>query len=182
MLKESKILLLSSNLSNLGEGMLGPLFAVFAQNIGGNVLSISWAWATYLIITGILIMILGKFSDRKFKKENLLILGYALTTIFTFGYLLVSSPLELFIVQAGLGVALAFTAPTWGALYAKHIKEDKDGFMWGLAGGQAKLLTGLAILAGGLIVTYFSFNILFISMGFIQLAALIYISQLKKLS
>lgn len=39
------ILLWSSNLWALGEGMLGPLFAVFAQRIGGNILDITWAWS-----------------------------------------------------------------------------------------------------------------------------------------
>ena len=41
----------------LGEGMLGPLFAVFAQRIGGNILDITWAWAIYLGMTGILTIV-----------------------------------------------------------------------------------------------------------------------------
>lgn len=32
----------------LGEGMPDPLFAVFAQRIGGKILDITWAWAIQL--------------------------------------------------------------------------------------------------------------------------------------
>jgi hypothetical protein len=45
MQRKERLLLWSSNLWSLGEGMLGPLFAVFAQGIGGNILDITWAWA-----------------------------------------------------------------------------------------------------------------------------------------
>jgi hypothetical protein len=42
---KKRLLLWISNLWSFGEGMLGPLFAVFAQHVGGNVLDITWAWA-----------------------------------------------------------------------------------------------------------------------------------------
>ena len=41
-----KILLIGANIWYFGEGMMGPLFAVFAEKIGGDILDITWAWAT----------------------------------------------------------------------------------------------------------------------------------------
>ncbi len=178
--KEIKILLFSSNIWYFGEGMLGPLFAVFAEKVGGNILDISWAWATYLIVTGFLLMIIGKISDKKISKERLLVVGYTLNAIFTFGYLFVSSPLHLIIVQAGLGVAVAFSRPTWEALYAKYSDQKKAGFIWGLAGGQGLLLTGFAMIIGGFIVNYLSFTVLFIIMGLIQLIGAFYQAKILK--
>ena len=172
--KRIKILLYGSNLWYLGEGMLGPLFAIFTERIGGDILDVSWAWALYLIIMGALVMIIGKFSDHKIGKERLMVFGYALNAIFTFGYLLVDSPLKLFIVQAGLGVAGAFAMPTWEALYAKYEDKKKGGYEWGLASGEANIIIGVALIIGGLIVTYYSFNALFIIMGCIQVIATIY--------
>jgi hypothetical protein len=57
-------------------------------------------------------------------------------------------------------------------MYARSLKETNDVFAWGLAGGQAQIVTGLASIAGGLIVYYISFNTLFIIMGIIQVRLL----------
>jgi MFS family permease len=117
--RKERVLLWSSNLWSLGEGMLGPLFAVFAQRLGGNILDITWAWAIYLGMTGILTIVVGGVSDRIWQwcgRERLLVAGYALNALCTFGYLLVHTPRDLFLVQAGLGVALAlFLAPLVGS-------------------------------------------------------------------
>jgi len=178
--KKEKTLLYGSNIWNFADGMLGPLFAVFAERIGGNILDISWAWATYLIVTGVFVIIIGKYSDRH-SKEKIMIAGYALTAVFTFSYLLVQSPAHLFLVQAGLGIALALCNPTWYALYDRNSSNRSGGYIWGLADGEAKIMTGLAIILGGLIVNFFSFEMLFIVMGSVQILATIYQSRILRL-
>ena len=160
--------------------MFGPLLAVFTERVGGSILDISWAWATYLIVTSFVIIIVGKISDNKISKEKLMISGYALNVVFTFAYLTVSSPMRLFFVQAGLGVAAALAMPTWQALYAKYEDRKHAGYTWGLADGEAQLITGLAIIIGGLIVNYISFEALFIVMGIIQIVATLYQSQILR--
>jgi MFS family permease len=179
---QTRILLHGSNLWYLGEGMLGPLFAIFAQKIGTNVLDIAWAWATYLIVSGFFIMYIGKLSDTALSKERLMIYGYFLNAFFTFTYLFVDKPFELFFVQMGLGVAMALATPTWNSLYARYEDKKHDGYEWGLAGGEAQIVTGIAVLIGGLLVTAYSFTVLFVVMGCIQLWAALYISQLYRKS
>ncbi|HLD85225.1 MAG TPA: MFS transporter [archaeon] len=175
-----KILLYSSNLWYLSAGMLGPLIAVFTEQVGGSLLDISWAWAIYLIFTGLFIIITGKISDKILGKEKLLILGYWLSAVFTFSYLLVNSTLDLFVVQAGFGIATALATPTWDALYAKYEDKKHDGYTWGLATGEATIINGIAVVIGGLIVTYFSFNYLFATMGIIMSIAAAYQTKIIK--
>ena len=158
--------------------MLGPLFAVFAERIGGSILDISAAWAIYLITTGILIILIGKLSDKKGRQEELVTIGFALNALFTFGYLFVKSPIHLFIVQAGLGIATALSTPTWNSLYAKYEDKKRTSYSWGLAVGQANIATGIAIIIGGLIVAKYSFTMLFIIMGIIQVIAALYQSKI----
>ena len=171
---KERIILYSSDMWYFAAGMLGPLFAVFAEKVGGDVFDISWAYATYLIVTGVLIIVVGKISDIFNNKEKLLVLGYFLNTIFTFSYLFVSTPIHLFIVEAGLGLASALAWPTGDALYAKCEDENKDGYEWGLFTGGEFIVGGLGLIVGGLIVSHFSFKFLFIVMGSIQLIATIY--------
>ncbi len=154
----------------LGEGMLGPLLAVFTQKIGGNILDISWAWAIYLIFYGVLDIIVGKLAD-KVSKEKLMILGYGLNALFTFAYILVHTPMQLFAVQAALGIAAALATPTWDALYDDYSNFKSEGMVWGVAVGTSNIVTGVSILIGGMLIVYASFTMLFIVMGCIQLLA-----------
>lgn len=160
---------------------MGPLFAIFTERIGGSVLDISWAWAVYLGVTGIGVIIVGHLSDVLHRgKERLVIAGYVLNAIVTLSYLFIDSPTQLFLGQAGLGIALALANPTWYALYDRHAPRHATGLFWGLADGQGKIFSALAILAGGFIVQRFSFEALFLTMGVIQLIATLYLARLLK--
>ncbi len=170
MRRETKILLLGSNLWYFGDGLLGPLFAVFAGKVGGDVLDISWAWAVYLVISGFAIIAVGRISDR-ISKEIMMLFGYALNAILTFAYVFVTTPQQLFLLQAAFGLAVALATPTWDALYDQYSKSGKRGATWGIADGTPKITIGVAAFVGGFIVTEFSFNTLFILMGCVQLLA-----------
>ncbi|MEK7181425.1 MAG: MFS transporter [Patescibacteria group bacterium] len=173
-----KILLYADAIWYFGDGMLGPLFAVFTQRIGGDILEITWAWATYLMAGGLLTILVGKISDEKIKKEKLLVLGYALNAVFTFSYLFVSTSAQLFLVQIGMGVAVALATPTWNAVYAKSEDKKIAGLEWGLADGLAQFLSGVAVVIGGLLVSRFSFKALFLVMGIVQTMSALAISQI----
>jgi MFS family permease len=177
---QTKLLLYASNFQNLSEGMLGPLFAVFVGQIGGSVLSISWAWAVYLLVIGFLSIVVGKYSDHPHRKLKLLIIGYILNVVFTLSYLLITSPYQLFITQAGLGIAYALIGPNWGALYARFESKTHDGLVWGLANGEAKILMGIGILIGGAVVHFTSFHLLFFLMALVHLFSLM--ASLKALT
>ena len=176
--KTAKILLLGANIWYFGEGMLGPLYAVFAEKIGGDILDITWAWATYLVFTGVMYIFVGKIINGKKFKEKVMVLGYILNALFTFGYLFVSNPIQLFFVQAGLGLAEAIGTPAWYALYAKNLSDEMDSFAWGLSTGQSQIVTGIAFGIGGLITHFISFEVLFTTMGVIQLVAAAVTAQL----
>lgn len=169
--KKLNILLHSNNIWNFGDGLFGPLFAVFAQKIGGNILDVTWAWAVYLMASGVFTILMGKISDR-YSKEKLMILGYALTAIMSYSYIFASESWHLVLIQIGLGLALAISNPTWYALYSKHVQESgNDGFMWGLSDGMSRLFIAAAILLGGYLVENFSFTVLFLLMGTVQLVS-----------
>jgi sugar phosphate permease len=172
---KTKLLLWGANIWYFGEGLLGPLLAIYTEKIGGDILDISWAWASFLIATGLFYIITGRWINRKSDKtkQRLLVFSYGLNALFTFGYIFISSPAQLFVLQAMLGVSEAIGSPTWDSLYSKSLKDSHDGYAWGLAGGQSQIITGVSVLIGGFMVFYFSFNLLFIIMGIIQIIATI---------
>ena len=178
--KVTKILLIASSLWYFGEGLFGPLFAVYSEKIGGDLLEITWAWAAYLITTGLFYVILGKlFNNSNYKKE-IMVGGYALNTILTFCYIFIRNTEQLLLLQIGLGIAEAVSTPIWDSLFAKHLEDNESSFHWSLANGHTHFVTGIAVAIGGLIANYVSFNALFITMGCIQLIATIIQASLLK--
>lgn len=167
--KNAKILLAGSAVWYFGEGMLGPLFAVFAGRVGGDIFEITWAWAAYLAVYGMLSILAGRFSDGS-NKEKIMIVGYGLNAVATFGYLLVYNPFSLLVVQGVLGIARALATPTWDALYDQSSGTQK-ATNWGLADGIPALVTAAAVIAGGFIVSRYPFAMLFILMGIVQVIA-----------
>lgn len=178
--KRIQILMWSNNLLTLGEGMLGPFFAVFAEKIGGNILDITWAYTIYLLASGILTILIGKISDTKVRKEYLLAGGYLLNTIVTLGYLFVNTPVKLFIAEAGFGLAAAMIDPTWNALYSKYMNKERTGETWGKSSGFSEIMAALSLLLGGLIITYTNFTLLFLIMASIQFMGFIYQASILK--
>ena len=171
--KTSRILLISSSLWYFGEGLFGPLFAIFSEKIGGDLLDVTWAWSAYLVTTGIFYFIFGKIFHITANKKQILIAGYALNALLTFCYIFVHNTQQLFILQIGLGIAEATSTPIWDAMFASHLEDRDNVFHWSLASGHTHFVSGIAIAIGGLIANFISFNVLFITMGCIQVIATI---------
>ena len=172
--KIEKYLLLSLLSCAFAEGLFGPLYAVFVTEIGGDIFDISWAWAAYLIVSGVLTIILGKMSDS-YNKHHFLILGFIITIISTFSYIFVTNSLYLFIVQIGLGIGSALIWPVWDVLFSKFQDKNEEGEEWGLSEGGWNIAAGISLILGSVIVFYFGFSMLFILMGIFYILGLILI-------
>jgi MFS family permease len=167
------LLLKSALIWYFGEGLLGPLLVIFSQKVGGDILNISWAFAVFLLVSGICTIVVGYLSDI-FSKEKICVLGFYLNAMFTFSYLYVDSIYSLLLVQAGIGLATALANPTWDALYSEYQDHSKEGWGWGIEEGLKNVVLSIALLIGGFAITTFSFNTVFIIMGCIQVIAAIY--------
>ena len=86
--------------------------------------------------------------------------------------------MQLGCLQIALGISGGLSTTTWYSLYSRYEDKSKEGMTWGLANGLSSIYTGVALLMGGIIIAYSSFEKLFVTMGIIQLAATIYISRL----
>jgi MFS family permease len=73
-------LLTSSLVANFADSLFGPLYAIYVQNIGGDILDVGNTMALYSIMTGVLIILFGKLSDHG-RKELYATLGFALSAM-----------------------------------------------------------------------------------------------------
>jgi MFS family permease len=161
--KAIKILIGASIFFNFSAGLFGPIYAIFVERIGGDMLAASTAWAIYSIIIGILILIFGKWED-KLNKRKMVVLGYFLHTVGAAGYLFVQQPIHLFLVQAILGVSAAINNPAWNAIFSTSLDKHRESSEWAYWEGTVRIDAGIAAVIGGTIATVFGFRTLFILM------------------
>lgn len=154
-----RILLVSDAFFLLSGALLGPIYALFVEKIGGDLFDASWTFAIFMLTAGAVVLLLGLWEDRAKHQRKFVIAGYAIAMLGYFGYLFVGSTLSLFLVQIVLGLAVALKDPAYDALFSKsdtkHLAlawgewEAVDYFAWG--GGA---------LIGGLIAQNFGFQVL----------------------
>ncbi|MCK5474097.1 MAG: MFS transporter [Candidatus Aenigmarchaeota archaeon] len=116
-------------------------------------------------------MFSASLEDHRLNKRKMIFIRYFLTTIGIGGYLFIRTPFDLFIVQVILGVSSAMLNPAYDATYSKKLDKGEESFEWSLWGGGTSIIFGLSALAGGLIVTYYSFQALFAAMLGVQMIA-----------
>ncbi|MBT3324442.1 MFS transporter [archaeon] len=159
-----KILLVASSFFMLAGGLFGPIYAIFVEEIGGDLLTAGAAYSIFAITAGVIIYFISKWEDKiKYKKE-LLIGSYALSCIGFLGYLFIQSPIHLFLVQIVFGIGDAIGTPLFDGLYSKNIDEGKDVSEWGAWESLNYIFQGIAALVGGYIALKYGFRPLFVIM------------------
>ncbi|MEK7791129.1 MAG: MFS transporter, partial [Deltaproteobacteria bacterium] len=153
-----KILLFADAITLFSGALLGPIYAIFVQKIGGDILDASVAFAIFSLVSGAVIFLIGRFEDRVKEQERLIVAGYLIIAVGYFGYLLVQNPLHLFIVQAVIGIGMAFELPAIDATYSKHLDHNRAAYNWGAWEGMNRFMMGGGALLGGIIATAFGFH------------------------
>ncbi|MFH1188967.1 MAG: MFS transporter [bacterium] len=176
--KAITILLATNGLILVAGAMLGPIYAIFVDKIGGNLLDASYAFGIFALAAGATAFISGKYSDKIKENEIILIIGYGIIGIGFLGYIVVNSIFTLLIVQVIIGLGEAIYAPTFDSIYSKHL--DIHGRDWGAWEAIHYLTAAIGAVSGGLLVTFFGFNTMFITMSALCFVSGIYIFLLPR--
>lgn len=163
-----RVLYVSSWLSWFAASLFGPIYAIFVQQIGGDVLDAGIAYAIFSIVMGIFTLLMGKLEEKTFDRRKSLVWGYAILMGATIGYVSVQSPYQLFIVQACMGIGAAINYTAWDALFSHAVEKGKESVEWGTQEGGMQIVAGVAAIAGSFVVATFGFDVLFLGMAFIQ--------------
>lgn len=153
-----KILLLSDAFFLLSGGLLGPIYALYVQKIGGDLLDASTTFAIFMITAGIVVFLLGMWEDKARHQKKFVIAGYGIAVIGSLGYLFVTSTMGLFVVQAILGLAVAMKDPAYDALFSSSQKHL--ALAWGEWEAVDYVALGIGAFLGGLIASQFGFHVL----------------------
>jgi len=178
--KALKILLGTNALILVSGAMLAPIYALFVDKVGGSLLDASITGGAFAFAAGATTLIAGRFADKIKQNELIVAGGYG---VIAFGYLLytqANSVLFLLLVQVLIGSAEAFYSPAFDAVYSKHLNVDKAGRQWGAWESTNYFSLSIGAIVGGIIVTLFGFNTLFILMATLCFTSAFYIYRLPR--
>ena len=163
-----KIMIMSDFVFNSALGSFGPVFAIFLTDKikGGNAEVVGFSVAVYWLVKSVFQLPIAKFLDKTDGEKDdfyALFAGYLVASVSVFLFIFAEIPLHIYLIQALFGIAMAVAVPAWYGIFTRHVDRDKTSFEWSL---ESVFSVGAATAAsgaiGGIVVTKFGFDILFI--------------------
>ncbi len=174
------LLLLVNFLNVFGWALLTPLYALYATTLGASPQAITFSWAFYTLLAGLLTIVFGFMEDHIAKKPGLLTIGYFLQTS---GLVILFFAEDVTLLMAGLGVyaiGVGIIMPIWKLLYARSEQKGKEATEWGLFHGCNTLFISAAAAISGVILTFAGFKGIIGLMIAAHFLAMLFASRLKK--
>jgi multidrug resistance protein len=164
------ILALSMFASMLGVGIVSPLLPLYAQDLGASGTQLGIIFAAYGISNSVFTPIMGRLSDRRGRK-NFLIIGLLFYSIISLGYVWADNVSQLTLVRAIQGVAGAMIIPIAMAYIGDLSPKGEEGKWMGYANAAFFSGFGIGPLLGGALVEHLGINVSFYAMGGLCLLA-----------
>lgn len=159
-----RLLISSYGISTFAEGVLMPIYAIFVQDIGGDILDASGAIALFLFVSGVTTIFIHRLRWSQKHRTKLLVYGWLLWVIGVFGYFFVDSTYMLFAVQVVVALGNAIANPAFDAELAEHTDKKNKAYGWGIFEAIQDIANSIAALLGGLIASFFGFRVLILFM------------------
>lgn len=170
--KVIRIMVLVELFSSTAFGVFSPVFAIFIVDSiqGGSAKVAGFAAAILLVVKGIAQLPIARFLDKTGGEQDdfwAYFIGQVLFGIAVLLYLAASTPTHIYLIQALMGIALAFNTPPVYGIFTRHVDKNYESFEWSMYSVFSySFATAIAGAAGGLIVAAFGFNALFLVAGF----------------
>ena len=178
-----KYLIYSDLVFYTGWGLISPIFAIFIIDsiAGGSAFVVGIAAAISLISRSLLRVPFGIYADKSQKKAYMFMFwGLLVSALIPFGYIFSSLPWHLYILQGILGAALALSTAGWTGIFARYMDRKKESTEWGIDAVAVGVGPGIAAAFGGLAVTYFSFNLVFVAVAILGLIGAFILLGIRK--
>ncbi|EKD52937.1 MAG: hypothetical protein ACD_61C00191G0003 [uncultured bacterium] len=160
-----KVLFISNSIYVFAALLLGPLYAVYVQKIGGGVLLVSISSAVFYVSSTIFLLFMARWGDRIREKEMMLLASYVIRGLAFLSLIFIDSALSLISIQILFGLAESLGTPTFGALFAKHVDRKEEVLEYSDWAIVSNLVMALGTILGGFIVSSLGFNFLFVAIS-----------------
>ncbi len=148
----------------LGLGIVGPLMPIFGKELGAKGIWLGVIFASYSFSRAIFMPIIGKISDKKGRK-NFIVLGLFAYAVVSLLYLLAYNVFTLTLIRFVHGIASAMVIPIAMAYIGETTQEGKEGSRMGLFNTSFFLGMGAGPMIGGLLHDHYGMHSVFIAMA-----------------
>lgn len=179
-----RLLIISDVIWNGAIGLLGPIFAIFVVDFieGANVAVVGVATTVFLITKSLVQIPAATIIDRiRGEKDDywILFISSLVVAFIPLLYLIIHTPLHLYLVQFLYGIAMAFTFPSYMAIFTRHIDRDKEGTEWGIYFTLTDLSAAVAATIGGVMAETIGFRALIIAVVIIRIISALILQPIR---
>jgi MFS family permease len=175
------IFTLASSIMSFASGLLGPFYVVYLQKIGGSIENVGAAFGLMIVTQSVVSLFVGKYSDALGRKPFLIFSTY-LTSVIVFAYTLISTLVELYLLQILLGIVDATHATVSTAFLGDITKRSKRGLQVGKYNAIVGIFAGFSMMLSGMLIPEFGFQIIFyaVSLFYLFAASLLFLIKEKR--
>jgi MFS family permease len=178
-----KYLIYSDLIFYTGWGLISPIFALFlVEGLKLTAFVVGMSSAVNLIVRSLLRIPFGIRVDRHHNQRkafNYMFWGLLIAAIIPIGYIFASNQWHIYILQAILGAVLAMSTAGWTGIFSRNMDKGKESTEWGVDAVAVGIGPGIAAALGGLAVTYFSFNWVFIAVTIVGIIGALFLLVIK---
>lgn len=169
-----RFLIISDTIIVGAAGLLGPIFALFVEDfiVDGNAAVAGVAAGVYLFSRSILQIPIAHLMDRIRGEKDDFWFMFTFSILFSIVpifYLVIHTPLQLYVVQFVLGFFTAFTYPAFMAIFTRHIDKGREGTEWGVYFTLTDITSAALAIVGGYVAVSAGFPVLVIAVVLISL-------------
>ena len=158
----------------LAGNLLGPLYAVYIEGLGGSIAVVSGTWSVMLLTTTIVNFILIRYGDKVKQHEYFLIAGFIFRAIAWIGFAHALNITTIILLQIVIGLGEAVGSTGFDSIMAEHLDKSnhiRDYAIWRTI---SNVLASIATFTGGLVVTIYGFSPMFYFMGIVAIGSAIF--------
>lgn len=147
-------------------GLLSPIFAVFIIDDaipGATAATVGIAVSIYLITKSIVQVFAASIIDWIRGEQDdfwILFLFSIAAALLPLAYLFMKTAAHLYLIQFLYGICIAFTFPSFMAIFSRHLDHAKEGTEWGIYFTLTDLGSAFTAFVGGVIATFIGFDAL----------------------
>lgn len=151
---------ISNSIMHLGWGMVGPFYYLYVSQIGGSVEEFGIAFGIMTFVSALVGLFAGRFSDKIGRKPILIAMSFLYAGV-VFSYTLITSIVQLYIIQALYGMLNAIDDTVHTSYLADITKKRKRGTQLGVYSFLIDMASGVAIIMAGFLIGSSGFKSIF---------------------
>lgn len=165
-------------------GFLAPIFALFVADVipGATAATVGIAASIYLITKSIVQVFAASIIDWvRGEKDDfwfMFIFSFA-AALLPLAYLFMETPAHLYAIQFFYGIFIAFTFPSYMAIFSRHLDHAKEGTEWGVYFMLTDLGGAFTAFVGGVLAATIGFNQLIIISVVISVLGVLFLYPIR---